>query len=453
MDDLSYPAGSRNSRVDNASTVSRIGAPVKQAAKVPAIIIDRSGFDSYRRLDGSSIFDAIPVDVRLVTPLERLREVDSQVVTAVSSVSGAREDMFGDAAASLRILDGEAARAIGTVAERHLLTCARLRSEWDIAGPKERDLLGFRDKVLMKDQLAEQGVRVPEYAAYSCQDARNLLERHGSVIVKPRFGSGSREVFTCLSPSDLEVFERSHPHAVHEFEVEEEIRGRLYHVDSVVVNGEAITATAGHSLDSTTSFTSLRPFRDVSVGLGELLNQLTSFNSRVVAAFPEFTGVSHHEMFAIRGEIVFCEIACRPGGGGISAGFELRTGQNPHEVSLAGQLTGAPPPPTQGVAPIQTGFAMFYGQPGRVQSIPTRPDSEWVIDFRVSTSIGTYLSAPGSWSDAAVIASVAGENHTEILNRLDIVVRQIERQLIVKPSHSDSSARPASPSSARFVER
>lgn len=80
------------------------------------------------------------------------------------------------------------------------------------------------------------------------------------------------------------------------------------------------TGSRSRTVDSATSYADAVPCRDLNVGSGQTRDDLLAFNAALIRCFPWFSGVAHHEMFIDgTGNVVFFEIAGRPGGGVILA--------------------------------------------------------------------------------------------------------------------------------------
>jgi hypothetical protein len=191
----------------------------------------------------------------------------------------------------------------------------------------------------------------------------------------------------------------------------------VFHVDSVVREGNVVAATAGRYLDDTTAYKSLTPCRDVAVPDGTLLDELLGFNQRVIACYPWFTGVTHHEMFLTDDGVCFCEIAARVGGGGVAAGFWSRTGTNLHQLVLQAQAL-EPVPGDIKVASHLTGWVMIYAGPGVLRAPIQPPDVPWVIEARIFAQAGDRLRDPRSCGEGIALVSVSGIDEAEVIDRL-----------------------------------
>jgi hypothetical protein len=416
------------------NVLSGAGNPQEDSGgRRPVILLDRIGYSSYHDAAGRPFLPADRWAVRLVTDLERAGEAVGAELESVVAVPGRDPAPFCDAVRFQHSWGGRPAERLVAVTERFLLPAAQLREALGIPGTGVAQTLLFRDKVTMKEHLREQRVEVPDFAPFSHDAALALLNKHSKVIVKPRLGAGSSEIHLIREPAELDGFVRDHADRLAEFEVEEFVEGQLYHVDSVVQDSRVTAAVAGRYVDSTASYLELRPCRDVAVPDGPVLETLLAFNQRVLSTYPGFTGVAHHEVFLSPSGPVFCEIACRAGGGGIIAGFLSRTGTNLDEAMVRAQVYGRVPDVTA-PAPHLTGFTALYGEPGRVLSTPVAPAEPWVTEAQILVRQGDLLPAPTRYSDAAAIVSVRGDCEQEVLARLAEVADRMQVRTAPEPA-------------------
>ncbi len=398
--------------------------------RTPVVVVDRVGWAFYHDLDGRPFLPSEEFEVRLVTGRDKLAEAHGAELSAVVAVPREDHATFAEAARLLYRSGRRPASRIAAVTERYLLPVAELREELGLPGMTVEQTLRFRDKVSMKQHLQGKGIRLPDFAPYSPAAARQLLATHATVVAKPRLGAGAAEVSVLRTEADIEAFERLRAGRFDEFEVEEFVRGRVFHVDSVVDRGRVIAAIAGDAIDDNRSFETNTPFRDIGVPPGPLLDELLAFNAAVIAAHPDFLGVTHHEIFAGDGPACFCEIAARAGGGGILAGFRDRTGCNLDEVVLSSHLRGSVPQQIE-VADHLTGYFGLYAGPGRLISMPPIPNEDWVIETQLIAKPGDELAAPTDFGDSVLLVSVRGDTAEQVQQRIDRLVARMSPQIVL----------------------
>ncbi|MBK8813230.1 MAG: ATP-grasp domain-containing protein [Acidobacteria bacterium] len=224
--------------------------------------------------------------------------------------------------------------------EFDVLTAAKVREHLQIEGISGSYGLRFRDKLRMRNLASELGIPCPEFVGAFNQDAINeYLDRvPGPWIVKPRtevsaFGIRKCEtkdqVWDVLTDLDNRNTWRDHPS---QFLIERFITGKVYHVDSVVENGEIVAA--GVSEYGTPPFTVTHMggvFSTYTVDYrSKLRKELEKLNKKLLEGFEYKRGVAHAEFLrcAETGEFFLLEVACRVGGAYIANVTEYANGFN-----------------------------------------------------------------------------------------------------------------------------
>lgn len=241
--------------------------------------------------------------------------------------------------------------------EFDLEMASTLREHLRIPGMGETTVRYFRDKLAMRTRARERGVPVPEFVAVLNHD--RIREFLATVpppwVLKPRLSAsaiGIRKLDRAeqLWPLLDELGDRQSFHLLERF-----IPGDVYHVDSIVSEGEVRFAEAHGYLNP--------PF-DVYHGGGLFATStletgsreeraLTDLNRAVADALGMVRGVLHTEFIqsASDGRFYFLETAARVGGAFIVEMVEAATGVNLWrewarlEVTNARGETYAPPTP------------------------------------------------------------------------------------------------------------
>ena len=220
---------------------------------------------------------------------------------------------------------------IAVLDEKTVDFAAELREALGLPGMHQAASRRFRDKLTMKALLGAAGLRVPAHAR--CDDTAavaSLLAVHQRLVVKPVDGLGSRDVVFIDSPQGLAGWYAQQPQPA-AYEAEEYIDGVLYHLNAVVCDGKPLLTACAIYLPGMANidFASGAPFVSVLVTDAELNARLCAFSDRVVDVLGMRNGVTHLECFVkADNEIVFCETAARPGGGGIALMIEAQFAVN-----------------------------------------------------------------------------------------------------------------------------
>ena len=201
-----------------------------------------------------------------------------------------------------------------------VILAARLRERWKVPGMSVDAVRGFRDKQLMKERVAAAGLRVPRSArARSASEARAAAERVGfPLVLKPIAGAGSADTYLCRTPAELEdVLARTA--RVPEVSVEEYVEGEEYTYDTVCVGGRPVYENVAQYLPKPIEARSEEWISPVIITVRDLsqpkIQKGVALGRRVLDALGMGDGFTHMEWFLTpKGEAVFGEIGCRPGG-------------------------------------------------------------------------------------------------------------------------------------------
>ncbi|MFG2866774.1 acetyl-CoA carboxylase biotin carboxylase subunit family protein [Streptomyces sp. NPDC048338] len=203
--------------------------------------------------------------------------------------------------------------------ERNLLLTGELREELGLPGPTYDELLPYRDKCLMKERLADTGLRVPRFGRFDA-DARaadpvayldRIVAEVGlPFVLKPvdaASADGVHKVFTAEEffalPADLG---RS-------YEYEEHIDGTMYSVNLVTQNGETVFRGVTEYLVNSTEVQKGRVNADINlIDSDPRVDRMVAFTETVLDALGRLDGGSHLELFHTKDdELVFLEVGAR----------------------------------------------------------------------------------------------------------------------------------------------
>lgn len=217
-------------------------------------------------------------------------------------------------------LRGRSLDRVETNWEPLTLLAAELRERWGLPGMRRDAVLGFRDKVLMRERLRAAGVRVPRAARIrTVPDAWRAAEELGFPLVfKPVAGAGGADTWFARDARELETVLRRTLH-VPEASLEELVVGDEYTYETIAVEGVPVLESCSryypNVLDARKNewispiiFT-LRDLTPAPLAAGVALGR------RVLEVLGMGTGFTHMEWFATpSGECVFGEVASRAPG-------------------------------------------------------------------------------------------------------------------------------------------
>ncbi|MFC3928748.1 ATP-grasp domain-containing protein [Streptococcus caprae] len=195
---------------------------------------------------------------------------------------------------------------------------ARLRTDFNVFGYKNDDMLAIKTKAQMKEIFRSIGLKVAAGQVFhSDEEARKLAkELKFPVIIKPNSGVGASDTYKIKSADELEDFFTYKTEGV-DYIMEEFIDGDIITFDGLADHAGNIVFYSGleysdavlSMIDSNDDmfFYVPREFSPVMVEMGK----------KCVQAFKVRERFFHFEFFRVRatGEIIPLEVNCRPPGG------------------------------------------------------------------------------------------------------------------------------------------
>ena len=235
---------------------------------------------------------------------------------------------------------GQKLDALVALEEFDVVTAALAREHLRLPGFDSSRARLFRDKLAMRQSARDAGLRVPDFVPlFNYQEVGEYMERVPPPwVVKPRSdvsSSGirrleeSEQVWRAIDALDARAAlqDKSSYYLLEKF-----VPGEVFHVDSVVEEGEIIFSGASRYG---------RPPLDVAQGGGvfsthtldhdsQEYRELTRLNAELLRALGLNRGAAHAEFIrgAADGEFYFLEVAARVGGAYIAETLEAATGHN-----------------------------------------------------------------------------------------------------------------------------
>ncbi|MCG7490558.1 ATP-grasp domain-containing protein [Vibrio sp. Of14-4] len=291
--------------------------------------------------------------------------------------------------------------------------------------------LAFRNKLLMKDKVAAANFNVPDYAPVSVPfDIICFIEAHGyPVVIKPVSGSGGSNTFILRDEQQLKrLFSSSlfdYKEISESYLIESFIEGDMYHIDGILVNGEIRLIHISCYRSSCLSYQEGKSIGSYMLDADHpLFEQLKSASEEVVGIFT-FDDVSpfHLELFSTsENKLVFCEIACRAGGGPIMETLEAVTGYRLDDLALQGQ--SQPESFVQVLADLPkehqvAGWILLPPQHGVLTAIPETLPFEWVKYYLPNAHQGQAFDKGQKAADNILQAVVTGAGYRQVREYLD----------------------------------
>lgn len=213
-------------------------------------------------------------------------------------------------------------------------TVATLREHLRISGMGQTQTRKFRDKLVMRQQTSAKGIIVPQFTSVINYDTlREYMERVAPPwVLKPRTEAGAmgirkiheQEEFWCALDElgDRQSF----------FLLEHYIPGDVFHVDSIITNGEIVFASVqqyGQPPMNVAHEGGIFTSRILPAKAKDAV-ALRALNAQVIEALGLDHGVTHAEYIKGHGDgqLYFLEIAARVGGAHIADLIAQATGVN-----------------------------------------------------------------------------------------------------------------------------
>ena len=201
-----------------------------------------------------------------------------------------------------------------------MMAAAHIRQQLHVPGMSPNVVLGFRDKSIMKKRIEDAGLRVPyAFRCTSSKEIEEAAEKIGfPVIVKPIAGAGSADTYRVDSAQQLQKVLMLVRH-VQEVSCEEFVDGREFTYDTVCVNGKPRYENVAEYLPRPLIARSNEWISPIIITIKDLqsphLQKGLALGHGVLQALQMGDGFTHMEWYLTdKGEVVFGEIGCRPGG-------------------------------------------------------------------------------------------------------------------------------------------
>jgi biotin carboxylase len=201
-----------------------------------------------------------------------------------------------------------------------VILAARLRERFGLPGMSVDTVHGFRDKQLMKERVKAAGLRVPHsQRVRTVKESWAAAEQIGyPLIAKPISGAGSADTYKADSPAELESALSKMLH-VGEASIEEYITGEEFTFDTVSIDGVPAYMNIASYLPKPLIARSEEWVSPVVITVRDMeqpkFAPAIELGKNVLKALGMGDGFTHMEWFLTpKGEAVFGEIGCRPGG-------------------------------------------------------------------------------------------------------------------------------------------
>ncbi|KAF1366606.1 ATP-grasp domain-containing protein [Yokenella regensburgei] len=248
----------------------------------------------------------------------------------VKAVTHEDDPCYLDPAACIAALANEVQNPAETViisyGEYTSLIAAELRRVFGIAGPQADNVLPFRDKLRMKEQVAPHA-RVPAFrhfdkTAYFADKTGYVAQLAKGIgfplLIKPVNAASAIGTKVLKDIAEIELIDQALQEYTGPFEVEEYIDGNIYHCEILFKEGQALIGFASRFNHPVLALNQGWVVGSMPLASDDpLAGRIIEFCTRAHAGFSQLNGITHSEVIMKdgTGEIVFIETACRAPGG------------------------------------------------------------------------------------------------------------------------------------------
>ncbi|EMF0806284.1 ATP-grasp domain-containing protein [Klebsiella aerogenes] len=225
--------------------------------------------------------------------------------------------------------------------ESNLEVAEKIRSFFSIYDHMGGRVELFRDKLLMKQAVIDNGLRAPVYTelAHSSTPASytDLYSKlKGKFIIKPSNSVGSRGVYKIFNSNDYDDFLKDTANDDCQFEAEEFISGELYEFDSALQNGEILYSNVSKYSCPMADLQEGKTLGSIMIEREQPIHQrITQFGIKCLKALKASDGCFHMELFHNdNDELVFLEVAARSPGLMTVPAYHCWEGVNMYDIEL-----------------------------------------------------------------------------------------------------------------------
>jgi biotin carboxylase len=269
--------------------------------------------------------------------------VPARFATLPAGVRARRIERPGTGDTAAEVLDATAGEPapdlVIALSEYDLVPAARVREALGVPGPRERDVLPVRDKIVMKSAVAAAGLPVPRFMPLSraWRDGVQSVPWTGHTILKPVAGASSEGV--AEFPTVAAALDAARGvDGPEQYELEEFVDGPIVHVDGLMAAGELVAVQASRYVGTCLGYARGRPLGSVQTDTGPVI---VGWTLRCLRAVGILDGPFHLEGMETATGPVFLEVGARFGGADVVDTFALATGVHLPSVQVRQLVEGS----------------------------------------------------------------------------------------------------------------
>ena len=208
---------------------------------------------------------------------------------------------------------------------RYLVTSGFLNEYFDLKGPYCMSTNICTDKYLFHERLHPYGLRNIDSELIINGEVPNIKNLHYPIIVKPRFGSGNREVRAFFTKEDfVNEFVSKAPYD-EDFIAETLIQGTEYGVDGAVINGNFKLVLLREKKLTNYPFTQCIGYYSITKKQKDLLDKVNNYLTKIISVLKIQNALLHCDlMITEQGEPIVIELSPRPSGHFLHNNFTIK---------------------------------------------------------------------------------------------------------------------------------
>ncbi|WP_010303179.1 ATP-grasp domain-containing protein [Candidatus Odyssella thessalonicensis] len=323
--------------------------------------------------------------------------------------------------------------------ETDITRAAFLREYFNIPGQDANSAFAFRNKIRMKEILSKNNVRVPRFIrAHTIFDVIKFSsENPFPLIMKPVDEAGAKDVTLLKNAEDIkklafkkEIFFSNNPG----WDLEEFIEGTMFHIDGLTQNNKVLVAWPSQYVNQCMECVSGKFTGSYMLSPDDSrVSPILEYTQQVIRSLPDTKGSAFHlEIFQKNsGEIVFCEIGSRVGGGFIRLDWQKCFGLDLLEQHFALQA-GLPATKYQQFPTDQTGFVLMYSKGGKVKEVKDISESEDLLFLDTWLRPGDIVENPASLSDTIGLVAFRIKHSNNPINEVEKWAQRLKESIIIE---------------------
>lgn len=284
---------------------------------------------------------------------------------------------------AIRISSQKKVSKIVAISEVDLIRASRLRDFLGISSNTEIEYKLFRDKVAMKRHASASGLRVPKFVPI---DSPCDLFRAAKVVGLPFFlkptlyggGVGAGIITNLNEVEGAAAVSYLKPDLSHPRIAEELIQGEMAHCDGICINNKIQWSRTSKYIVGCLAFKTGELHGGYLLETGNSIHDLCnrSIQKFLDGLKSKLSFAFHAEFFIANEDVIFCEIAARPGGSRIrdmlvQQGVDLFETHVKLQAGLTKDLR-LPPSTANGLA----AYLVLPPKLGILESVPNHPPPE-----------------------------------------------------------------------------